>query len=129
MPEWISEGARRARGDMNTPNSYKGKSNILPTKKFGANIKRKRLCCRLRDSSVFFIENLRMTLVRRYAKQKGDPQCGRSKRPILLLLPHHTALVILVCVLRQRPLLFAPFFRHRRRSQTSPYEFVRSRTM
>ena len=39
-----------------------------------------------------------MTLVRRYAKQKGDPHCGRGKRPILLLLPHHTALVILVCV-------------------------------
>ena len=55
------------------------------------------------------------------------PPCGRSKVPLLLLLPHHTALVILVCVLRQRPLLFAPFFRPRRRSQTSPYGFVHSR--
>ena len=36
---------------------------------------RKRLCCRLRDSSVFFVENLRMTLVRRYAKQT-DEQCS-----------------------------------------------------
>ena len=57
------------------------------------------------------------------------PKCGRSKVPLLLLLPHHTALVILVCVLRQRPLLFAPFFRPRRRSQTSPYGFVRSHTV
>ena len=77
------------------------------------------------------------------------PKCGRSKRPILLLLPHHTALVILVCVPatdempawqafqfsavpRTTTYFLLPFSALARLaerigwSQTSPYEIVRS---
>ncbi len=67
-----------------------------------------------------FVMMLLLYNARARMSRKAGELFGKSSPTFLLRCPHRTPLLILACALRPLPLLFAPFTRPRRRSQTSP---------